>query len=116
LQQTNFPQQPAFPPQNSQQPQTNETSLEDLISGASKQVEEIGITPASSEIPTPGEIPADKPAGLSSGKPVTELVEEKKDKKDKSKASHLVYSDPDTSPEEKMARMSRYAFTPEKAR
>jgi hypothetical protein len=37
-----------------------------------------------------------------------------KKEKDKNKTSKLVYSDNDVSPEEKMARMPRYAFTPEK--
>ena len=41
----------------------------------------------------------------------------KKDKekdKDKPKSTRLVYSDNQVSPEEKMAAMARYAFTPEK--
>lgn len=45
-----------------------------------------------------------------------EAGEEKtsKKEKEKNKATKLVYSDNDVSPEEKMARMPRYAFTPEK--
>lgn len=38
---------------------------------------------------------------------------EKKVKKEKDKNVKLVYSDNDVSPEEKMARLSRYAFAPE---
>jgi hypothetical protein len=38
------------------------------------------------------------------------LAKEKKSKKDKDKPSKLVYSDNEVSPEEKMARLSRYAF------
>lgn len=49
-------------------------------------------------------------------KAADEAVEEKKEKKDKAKSSHLVYSDQETSAEEKMASMPRYAFTPDKAR
>lgn len=37
---------------------------------------------------------------------------EKKGKKEKDKNSRLVYSDNEISPEEKMARLPRYAFTP----
>lgn len=74
---------------------TQPTSLDELISGASKQAAE-----AASAEATP------KPA---------ETAEEKKDKKDKSKATQLIYSDQQTSPEEKMARLPRYAFTPVKA-
>ena len=37
-----------------------------------------------------------------------------KKEKDKNKTSRLVYSDNEVSPEEKMAKMPRYAFTPEK--
>ncbi|GKZ18017.1 hypothetical protein AbraIFM66951_001505 [Aspergillus brasiliensis] len=65
---------------------TISTSVDDLISGAAKQAEST----------------ADKTKG------------EEKPKKDKSKAVRLVYSDNETSPEEKMARLERYAFDPEK--
>lgn len=37
---------------------------------------------------------------------------EKRPKKEKEKAIKLVYSDNETSPEEKMAKLSRYAFVP----
>ena len=37
---------------------------------------------------------------------------EKKSKKDKEKETRMVYTDNETSPEEKMARLSRYAFNP----
>jgi len=40
-------------------------------------------------------------------------MEKQKKQKDKDKATRLVYSDNEFSPEEKMARMSRYAFNPE---
>ncbi len=39
--------------------------------------------------------------------------EEKKGKKEKEKNTKLVYSDNDVSPEEKMAQLPRYAFTPD---
>jgi hypothetical protein len=111
-QQSNLPLQPNVPPPITQQPPSNETSLDDLILGASKQAEETTITSATTEAPKAVE----KSSDLPSEKPTNELVDEKKDKKEKSKASHLVYSDHESSPEEKMARMPRYAFTPEKAR
>ena len=39
-----------------------------------------------------------------------EAADEKAGKKEKSKATRLVYSDNETSPEEKMAVLPRYAF------
>ncbi len=68
------------------------TSVDDLISSASKGAEAAA---------TGNDAPA-------------EAAPEKKSKKDKDKSMRLVYSDNDTSPEEKMAKMPRYAFTPEK--
>ena len=41
-------------------------------------------------------------------------VNEKKSKKDKDKDVKMVYSDNEVSPEEKMARLPRYAFTPDR--
>lgn len=38
--------------------------------------------------------------------------EEKKARKEKDKSTKLVYSDNETSPEEKMAKLSRYAYVP----
>lgn len=63
------------------------TSLDDLLSGAAKE--------------------ADKAAAKEK-----EPQEDKKTKKEKEKSTRLVYSDNITSPEEKMAQMPRYAFTP----
>lgn len=92
---------------------STENSLNDLISGASKQAEEAAVAMVAASHSAGGTPQAaDKPSENAAGEP----VEGRKDKKDKSKASHLVYPDQETSPEEKMARMPRYAFTPEKAR
>jgi hypothetical protein len=113
--QNTFPQQSNVPPQVTQQLQNDETSLDDLIIGASKQAEEAAVAREATDTPKPADKPSDKPFQTPAGKPADETVEEKKDKKEKSKASHLVYSDQETSPEEKMARMPRYAFTPVKA-
>lgn len=43
----------------------------------------------------------------------TPEVAEKKAKKDKDKNAKLIYSDNEVSPEEKMAKMSRYEFIPD---
>jgi hypothetical protein len=42
-------------------------------------------------------------------------VTEKKSKKDKDKPLKMVYSNNEVSPEEKMAKLPRYAFVPEEA-
>ncbi|KAL4881235.1 hypothetical protein BJY04DRAFT_61887 [Aspergillus karnatakaensis] len=68
------------------------SSIDDLISGAAKDADQAAAT-------------APKP---------TEGAEEKSSKKDKSKQSRLVYSDNETSPEEKMASLPRYAFVPDR--
>jgi hypothetical protein len=112
--QNTFPQNSNGPQQVAQQLQTDETSLDDLITGASKQAEEAAVAREATDTPKPADKPSDKSSQTPTGKPADETVEEKKDKKEKSKASHLVYSDQETSPEEKMARMPRYAFTPVK--
>lgn len=111
-QQNNLPPLPNVPPPITQQPPSNETSLDDLILGASKQAGEVALARAATETPKAVENSPDKPFEKQTNEP----IDEKKDKKEKSKASHLVYSDHESSPEEKMARMPRYAFTPEKAR
>ena len=82
------------------------TSLEDLISGASKQA----------ELASPAPAPAISGISEAPVAPATEVVDDKasKKEKDKSKMSKLVYSDNAVSPEEKMASMPRYAYTPEK--
>ncbi|KAK2740359.1 hypothetical protein FQN55_008940 [Onygenales sp. PD_40] len=72
------------------------TSIDDLISGAAKQADELaGKSPA----PKPEEGTAEKSA---------------KKEKEKSKATKMVYSDNEISPEEKMAQLPRYAFVPER--
>ena len=56
----------------------------------------------------PDTVPVPQPAEVAVGEKAP------KKEKDKNKSSKLVYSDNEVSPEEKMARMPRYAFTPEK--
>jgi len=71
-------------------PSANASSLDDLVSGVAKDVDKAN-------------------AALK----VEALHVEKKVKKEKEKNVKLVYSDNDVSPEEKMARLPRYAFVPE---
>ncbi len=71
-------------------PSANASSLDDLVSGAARDV--------------------DKATAASNAEA---LHGEKKVKKEKEKNVKLVYSDNDVSPEEKMARLPRYAFIPE---
>ena len=65
-------------------------SVDDLVSGAAKQ--------------------ADAAAEASK----TDPAEEKPSKKDKAKQMRLIYPDNETSPEEKMSRLPRYAFAPDR--
>ncbi|RAK81118.1 putative C2H2 finger domain protein [Aspergillus fijiensis CBS 313.89] len=76
-------------------------SVDDLISGAAKQAE------AATATATPPTMTTTTTTGGKSAE-----GEDQKPKKDKSKA-RLVYSDNETSPEEKMARLSRYAYVPD---
>ncbi|PLN84449.1 hypothetical protein BDW42DRAFT_162547 [Aspergillus taichungensis] len=75
------------------------TSVDDLISGAAR---------AADQAAAPAATPASAPAP---SKP--EATDEKTTKKDKAKQTRLVYADNETSPEEKMARLSRYAYVPQ---
>lgn len=70
-------------------------AAERLISEESKRADEMTQKPT----------PAIAPEEASEGKPA---------KKEKSKATRLVYSDSETSPEEKMAKLPRYAYVPER--
>jgi len=86
------------------------SSLDDLISSASKQADDSAR--ANSVTPKPATPQAVPVATKEEG------VEEKPNKKDKdgkekaAKPVRLVYSDNEISPEEKMAAMPKYAFTP----
>jgi hypothetical protein len=104
------PQAPQLVTEQKQYP-TNGQSLDDLISEA-KQAE--SSKPAmAADIP---DVPKAEPEAKIESIPAKkedEKAEGKKDK-DKSKASKLVYDDNEISPEEKMAKMARYAFTPDR--
>ena len=95
------PQPAAAQPESVSQESANATSLDDLISGASREAEA-----NQSAQPEPGPAPQTAEVGPEEKAP--------KKEKEKNKTSKLVYSDNEISPEEKMARMPRYAFTPEK--
>jgi hypothetical protein len=70
------------------------SSVDELISGAAKA--------------------ADNAAAGATPVPQQDTAEEKVPKKEKDKSkTRLVYSDNDTSPEEKMAKLPRYAFVPD---
>ncbi|KAI4720955.1 hypothetical protein E4T48_02832 [Aureobasidium sp. EXF-10727] len=84
---------PVAPPQESG---ANATSVDELISGVAAQ---------HSAKSAPSQQPTSTPA--------PEKEAESAGKKSK-KATRLVYSDQEVSPEEKMAQMPRYAFTPDK--
>lgn len=73
-------------------------SVDDLISGAAKEAE--AAAKAAPEAPKAEEGAAEEKAA--------------KKEKDKAKPTRLVYSDNEISPEEKMARLPRYAFVPDR--
>ncbi|EDN08082.1 conserved hypothetical protein [Histoplasma mississippiense (nom. inval.)] len=95
LEQSQSSRSPSGPHLVGEQPPT---SIDDLISGAAKQAEEMaGKPPATTVKPIDGA--GEKPA---------------KKEKEKSKATRMVYSDNEISPEEKMAQLPRYAYLPER--
>ena len=103
------PLQPTnLPIQSSVDDAENASSLDDLIASASKQADANAAAAAAAaaayaQQPATALAPAKEDAGEDKGA--------KKDK-EKPKSTRLVYSDNETSPEEKMAMMAKYAFTP----
>jgi len=71
---------------------------------------EAGIKPPKKGEPVPTHTPTPAPAQATEP-PQTAEVSEKKSKKDRS--VKMLYSDNEISPEEKMAKMPRYAFIPD---
>ncbi|KAI1624255.1 hypothetical protein EDD37DRAFT_609260 [Exophiala viscosa] len=101
------PQSHVPAPPNNVGDSENASTLDDLIKDAQDKAA-ADTVPATTAIATP---PVAAPA------PAKEEVSEekgaKKDKeKEKPKSTRLVYSDNETSPEERMAMMAKYAFTP----
>lgn len=107
---TPHPPQPANP---QSQPSADDnqiaSSLDDLIASASKQADDNAAVAATA---TPQPQPTASAAAPAAAK--GDAPEDKAEKKDKEKpkTTRLVYSDNETSPEEKMAMMPKYAFTP----
>lgn len=81
------------------------TSVDDLISGAARAADQ-AAAPATATATSTATTPASAPSKA-------EPTDEKTTKKDKAKQTRLVYADNETSPEEKMARLSRYAYVPQ---
>ena len=102
---------------------TNASSVDDLVSGAAREADDIdeiirmaeaGIKPPKKTEPAPVPAPAVEAEIIAT--PVPEVSSkpeggEKKSKKDK--PMKMIYSDNEISPEEKMALMPRYAFIPD---
>jgi hypothetical protein len=102
---------------------TNASSVDDLVTGAAREADDIDeiirmaeagikppkkadVTPVPAAVLEPEATVTPAPEALSKPEPI-----EKKSKKDKS--MKMIYSDNEISPEEKMALMPRYAFIPE---
>jgi hypothetical protein len=102
---------------------TNASSVDDLVSGAAREADDIdeiirmaeaGIKPPKKGETAPAPVQATEAEATSTPTPETAEKSEptqKKGKKDK--PQKMIYSDNDMSPEEKMALMPRYAFVPE---
>ena len=86
------------------------SSLDDLISNASKQADD-NAARAKSATPRPNETQAT--AAPQEDTAEAKAAKKEKDGKDKAnKSTRLVYSDNEISPEEKMSRLAKYVFTP----
>ena len=101
FQQANGPNNSSLLDQSQNQPQTQSltapsTSLDDLISSAADNATKT--------------IPKAEPSRETK---TEEPPVDKKSKKDKDKNTKMVYSDNEISPEEKMAKLPRYAFAPD---
>jgi hypothetical protein len=106
---------------------TNASSVDNGAPGNAREPDDIdelirmaeaGIKPPKKEAltPTPASAPvAAQPAATPEvSEKVNEKPNEKKSKKEKDKPSKMIYSDNEISPEEKMAKLSRYAFIPDR--
>ena len=116
---------------------TNASSVDDLVSGAAREADDIdeiirmaeaGIKPPKkgSSTPAPAASPAlvqtpnlvvasqvYTPETTEAAEPKPEATEKTEKKSKKDKPVKMVYSDDEFSPEERMAKMPRYAFVPE---
>lgn len=105
------PPQSAQPVTDTKLEPANSQSLDDLISEA-KQAESSKPTKAA-DIPDVPKAELEAKNEVAPAKKEEDKIESKKDK-DKLKATRLIYDDNEISPEEKMAKMSRYAFFPDR--
>ncbi|KAF7853045.1 hypothetical protein EAF04_010784 [Stromatinia cepivora] len=107
---------------------TNASTVDDLVSGAARDADddidkiirmaEAGIKPPKRDSVDPSKTETTEavaaPESADKSEPKSEAkteIAEKKSKKDK--PMKMIYSDNDVSPEEKMAKMPRYAFVPD---
>lgn len=112
---------------------TNASSVDDLVSGAAREADDIdeiirmaeaGIKPPKKGEPTPAPAHATEASATPTPAPdavkaevekieTPEKSEEAEKKTKKEKATKMIYSDTEFSPEERMAKMPRYAFVPD---
>lgn len=85
-----------------------------LANGEKEQGQEAGAIPASVDDLISGAARRADEAARAASPAVAEPAGEKATKKDKAKQTRLVYTDNEVSPEEKMARLPRYAFAPDR--
>ncbi len=105
---TQLPQPPSLPA-----PFAGDESLDDLIKGARDQADAQAAAAGSVTATSAPAVPTPPVAAPPVKEEAAEDKATKKDKeKEKPKSTRLVYSDNETSPEEKMAMMPKYAFTP----
>lgn len=87
------------------------SSLDDLISDASKQAD-VNAARAKTATPKP-DTPQPTLAGVKDEAAEDKATKKEKEGKEKTtRPTRMVYTDNETSPEEKMALMPKYAFTP----
>lgn len=113
----------SHPPGLNGEHSTNAPTVDELVSSAARDADddidkiirmaEAGIKPPKKDSVEPSKTEtASETADKSEPKPEEKAeVTEKKTKKDK--PMKMIYSDNDVSPEEKMAKMPRYAFVPD---
>lgn len=102
----------------------NASSVDDLVSGAAREADDIDelirMAEAGIKPPKKGETPVQVQAYEATPTPapevkpeVVEKPEQSEKKSKKEKPIKMIYSDNDLSPEERMAKMPRYAFVPD---
>lgn len=88
-------------------------SINDLISSASKNADAAALASASKPNTPQPVAPTPPPAAApAKDEPAEEKTAKKDKEKEKAKQTRLVYSDNEISPEEKLAMLPKYAYTP----